>query len=488
MKRFQIAIIGAGVVGSAIARELSWHNVSVCVLEAGSDACSGTSKANSGVIHSGINSKPGSLKARFCVDGNYLIQVMAGELGIETRMVGKLVVARKAAELAEVERLKKVGEENGVPGLLILNAEEAKEREPNIECEAALWVPTAGIILPYQFTIALAECAAINGVQFMLDTPVTGLSKNEDGFIIQTPKGEFEADLVINTAGVNCGRISEMIEKVGFEVHPCRGEYLVLDKAYEDLVNSMIYPVPPEGGGFLGIHITPTIEGNILLGPSAEHVEDGEDVRTTASVMKMLLDDARKIIPSIPNNGAINTYAGMRCKLSETEWSDYLIGESDQTPGLFHLAGIESPGLTAAPAIAMHVAGWVASKIELGEKGGWIRSIDRIARFSSMTEEERKKAITDNPAYGRIVCRCEHVSEAEIISALDNPLGARTIAGVKYRVRAGMGRCQGGFCTQHIVRIMEQEFGMKPEQIKLKSNGSNLFTGKTREQGCDGNE
>ena len=482
MKNFQVAIIGGGVIGSAIAWELSKYKLDVVVFEMGSDVASGASKANSGVVHSGINSAPSSLKARFCVEGNKMFQSLADDLSFPVRWVGKCVIAKNEEELSELKRLKQVGMDNSVPGLEIKDGSEINES--NVSCHAALWVPTAGITLPYEFTIALAENAAENNVKFLLETKVTGLKKQKNGFLIKTTKGDFNSEIVVNAAGLNCREIVSMLEEPDFQVYPCRGEYLVLDKKYSSLVNSMIYPVPVKELGVLGVHITPTIEGNILLGPSAEFIDDAEDKRTTKEMMKTLLKEAREIIPAIPDKAVINAYSGMRCKLAslkEGGWADYQIEEGKQTPGLINLLGIESPGLTAAPAIAKEVTKMISQSIKLKTKNNFKSRRVKGKRFSEMTPQEQSILIKKDDRWGRIVCRCEHVTEAEVIEALSNPLGARTLSSVKYRCRAGMGRCQGGFCTQHIVRIMEGQFNIDVKDMKLKSPDSNLFYGRTRE-------
>lgn len=484
MKNFHVAIVGGGVIGSAIAWELSKYKIDVVVFEKGSDVASETSKANSGVIHSGINSPTSSLKSRFCVEGNQMLQPLADKLGFPLKMVGKYVIAKNEEETKELERLKKVGKDNGVPGLEIKDGSEVKSKEPNVPCVKALWVPTAGIILPYKFTIALAENAAINKINFLLETEVKNLQKKENSFLIKTNKGEFQSQILINAAGLNCHNIVSMLEKPDFQVYPCRGEYLVLDKNYSNLITSMVYPVPPKKFGVLGVHITPAIEGNILLGPSAEFIDDAEDKRTTKEMMKTLLDEARELIPNLPEKAVINAYSGIRCKLASPEkggWADYRIEESKQTPGLINLLGIESPGLTGAPAIAKEIVRMISKSIELKSKTDFKTRKLMEKRFSQLTPKEQSELIKKNEKYGRIICRCEHVTEAEVIQALSNPLNAQTLSAVKYRCKAGMGRCQGGFCTQHIIRIMEEQFNIDPKKIKLKSPDSNLFYGRTRE-------
>ncbi|MFO7677783.1 MAG: NAD(P)/FAD-dependent oxidoreductase [Thermoplasmatota archaeon] len=483
MKNFQVAIIGGGVIGCAIAWELSKYNVDVILFEKGCDVASVTSKANSGVIHSGINSKIGSRKADFCVKGNSMFQNLANQLGFQLKWIGKLVIAKNQNEVKELYHLKKTGETNNVAGLKIIEGSEINQKEKYVCGEKALWVPTAGIILPYEFTIALAENAVENNVNIKLETTVKEIKKHDDYFQIITNKGIFHVRLVINAAGLQCKNIVSMLEDPDFDVYPCRGEYLILDTSYSFLANSMIYPIPDKKLGVLGVHITPTIEGNILLGPSAEYIDDPDDTSTTKEMMKTILDEAKKIIPCITSKSVISAYSGIRCKLAPAKpgsWADYRIEESKNTPGLINLIGIESPGLTAAPAIACEVASMISKYITLKKKKKFVYISNKRERFSQLTINEKDHLIQKDKRYGRIICRCEHVTEKEVIDALSNPLGATTLSSVKYRCRAGMGRCQGGFCTQHIVRIMQQHCTMDIKDMKLKSPQSYLFERKSR--------
>jgi len=487
MKRLQVAIIGGGVIGSNIAFELSKYDLDIAVFEKGIDVCSEISKANSGVIHSGINSSHGSLKAKYCVEGNKCFNILSKKLGFSLRFVGKYVIAKKDKEIKELEKLKESGKKNNVPDLKIHDKKIVKKKEPNVSCNAALWVPTAGIILPYEFTIALAENAAINNVKFYLKTKVTDLKKQKDGFLIKTNKGDFKSDIIVNAAGIACREIFSMLEEPDFKVFPCRGEYLVLDKNYSNLINSMIYPVPDKEMGVLGVHITPTIEGNILLGPSAEFIDDPYDKRTTKKNMEVLYSEAKEIVPNLPKKSVINAYSGIRCKLAPPEeggWADYRIFDSRQNPGFINLLGIESPGLTSAPAISKEVKSMIDKHLDLKPKKGFkTKKIKK--RFSELSYEQQSNLIKKDRRWGRLVCRCEHVTEAEVINALNNPLGARSLSSVKYRCRAGMGRCQGGFCTQHIIRIMENEFDEDVKKMRLSSPKSNLFYGRNREVNDD---
>jgi glycerol-3-phosphate dehydrogenase len=404
------------------------------------------------------------------------------------KWIGKYVIAKNEEETEELERLKKVGEKNSVPGLEIKDGKDVKTKEPNVSCYKALWVPTAGIISPYELTISFAENAATNNVNFFLETKVTDLQKKDDKFFIKTNNGSYQSQILVNAAGLNCKEIFSMLEKPDFNVYPCRGEYLVLDKNYSGLIKSMIYPVPVKELGVLGVHITPTIEGNILLGPSAEFIDDSNDKRTTKEMMKTLFSEAKEILPTLPEKAVINAYSGIRCKLASPEQggsADYRIEESKQTPGFINLLGIESPGLTAAPAIAKEITKMISKHIDLRTTTDFKARIIKKKRFPEMSLKEQSDLISKDERWGRIVCRCEHVTEAEVIKALSNPIGAQTLSSVKYRTRAGMGRCQGGFCTQHIIRIMEEQFKIDVNKMKLKSSNSNLFFDRTRKKEND---
>jgi glycerol-3-phosphate dehydrogenase len=399
-----------------------------------------------------------------------MFQKLADMLGFQLKWVGKWVIAKNKHEERRLKRLQNVGIINNVSGLEIIDGLEVEKKEPNVSCYKALWVPTAGIVLPYEFTIALAENAAENNIKFI--------------FIIQTNKGNFQAQIVVNAAGLNCREIVDMIEVPDFQVYPCRGEYLVLDKIYSYLVNSMIYPIPGKEFGVLGVHITPTVEGNILVGPSAEFIIDADDKSTTQNMMNTLIKEAKEIIPALPDKAVINAYSGVRCKLASEKsggWTDYRIEESKLTVGLINLLGIESPGLTAAPAIAQEIRKMISKHIKLEIKKEFKSKRAHRKRFSEISIKEKANLIKKDKRWGRIVCRCEQITEAEVINALSNPLGARSLSVVKNRCRAGMGRCQGGFCTQHIVRIMEEHFNICIDDMKLKTPNSYLFDRRTRE-------
>jgi glycerol-3-phosphate dehydrogenase len=413
---------------------------------------------------------------------------LAQELKFPLKWVGKYVIAKNDNEIKYLKNLKNQGIRNYVPSLELQDRKIISIKEPNINCIKALWVPTAGITLPYQFNIALAENSVKNGVNFFLETAVKNIKKHNNFFLIETNKGEFQSEIIINAAGLNCRNIVNMLEEPDFNIYPCKGEYLVLDKNFSSLINSMIYPIPDMEKGVLGIHITPTIDGNILLGPSAEFIDNEDDTSTSEEKMKLILNEAKEIIPSLTKKLIINSYSGVRCKLKSLEnggLEDFRIEESKNTSGLINLLGIESPGLTAAPAIAKEIINIIKNSLKLEKKNKFYPYNKEYIRFSEMSDINRSLIIKKNENFGRIICRCENVSEFEVIEALSNPLDAKVLSSVKYRCRAGLGRCQGGFCTQHIVRIMEKDFNIDINELKLKSPKSKLFVGRIREKKYD---
>ncbi len=474
---FDVVIVGGGVVGCAIARELSKFQVRVCVVERGGDVASGTSKANSGVIHSGINSKPGSLKAKMCMEGNSVLPTLAGELNVPVAITGKVVIARDDSELKRLEESRSWGAANGVPDMKMLDEKNIREIEPNIVGKYGLWVPTAGIVPPYSLTIALAENAADNGVRFLLNAEVTDINVKEDSFRVDTTRTSLRARCVVNSAGLHCDDVARMVGFEEYAVKPCRGEYHVLDKRYACLISRPVYPVPPVEANVLGVHLTTTLEGNILLGPSAEFIADKDDVRTTREVMEQLIREAKELLPILPLDGFIKSYAGIRCKLVDKharEMTDFIIEEKPE--GFINLMGIESPGLTGSPAIANRVVKMLGENISLKRKVSFNPKGRKYTRVANLPKDERAKLVKLNPAYGEVVCRCEEVTRGEVEEALANPLGAKTLDAVKYRCRAMMGRCQAGFCGPRIAQIMEEHLKLRPAEVCLKDASSYLFT------------
>lgn len=478
MERYDILIVGCGVVGACIGRELSRYRVNVAILEKEGDVACGISGKNSGVVHSGFDPPPGSLKARLNVEGNRIFGDLCSELDVPFARPGKFVVARNRDEIDELRVLKERAARNGVEGVEIITESELREREPNVRGVAAMFVPTSGITSPYLLNIALAENALENKVRIFLNTEVKGIMRKGTGFIVKTKRGKFWASFVINAAGLYSDKIARMVGIDRYRLYPCRGEYHVLDKRSGDLLHSLIYPVPPKDSGGKGIHITPTVDGNLLIGPSAEYVRSKKDLRTTMRVMKRLLKEAKVFCPSLQERDIIASFSGIRPKLLPPRrpgFTDFIIEEDK---GFINLVGIESPGLTAAPAIARMVTWMVDKKEGLRKRDDFNPKRKGIKRLHGLSFEEKRRLIQKDPDYGEIVCRCEGVSRREIIQAINNPLGVRTLSGIKYRSRAMMGRCQGGYCMPRIVEILNGIF--PDEEITLKGGGSYLFSGRLR--------
>jgi glycerol-3-phosphate dehydrogenase len=478
----EVLVIGGGVIGCAIARELAKYKIETVLLEKETDVGSGVSKANSGVLHTGLYYPRGSLKAKLCVEGRLMFPELTHQLDVPCSLLGKHVIARTEAELADLEGLKAVGEGNGVKGLKIISGEELKKREPHLDALYALCSPVAGIVSPSLFTIGLAENALNNGVKVHVNTRVSAIKHVNSGYCVTTNQGVFHADIVVNSAGLFADRISAMIGVEDYKLYPCRGEYLILDKNCRSLINSMVYPVPPKIAGVLGVHLTPTLDGNILIGPSEEFITEREDSRTTKEKIVQLIEGAKSLLPSIPLNQVIYGFSAVRSKITPPEEKgsrDFVIQEDAED--FINLIGMESPGLTSSPAIARLVVQMIKEKMDLEEKTDFNPIRRRITSFSEASRTEQTCLIKVNPAYGEIVCRCEHVSKLEVLEALNNPISEKTISAVKYRTRVGMGRCHGGFCLPKIVEILREEYGLSPEEIKLKNLDSPLFIGETKD-------
>ena len=495
-----VVIIGAGVIGCAVARELARYRLDIIVLEKESDVGQGISARNSGVVHAGFNCEAGTVKAGLCVEGCRRFGDFCEELGVPYRKTGKLVVALDDRDREGLRRLKETGEKNGVEGLEIIETEERIRRlEPNIRGVAAMISPWTAITSPYLLTVALAENALANGVRFFLDTKVTEIrlvTPEPDAestaipgpvparYRVQTMENtgsrEFRTACVINCAGLHADTIAAMAGPCRHTVHPCRGEYFILDKRVSGMLSRPVYPVPRPGEGGLGVHLTTTLEGNILIGPSAEYIEEREDYATTAEVMEKLFREAQALLPQIERQDFIRDYAGVRPKLVSREtggFGDFLMEESACAPGFFNLLGIESPGLTCAPVIGEVVARLLSARLPLVSSGRFQPKRSVRPRFRDLDDVRKAERVRQNPAEGVIVCRCEEVTLAEIREALDNPLGVRTLAGIKYRTRAMMGRCQGGYCMTRIIEEMQEHGGMSPEEIRLGGAGTELFAG-----------
>lgn len=458
-----VIIIGAGVSGCAIARELSRYQLDICVLERESDICEGTSKANSGIVHGGFDAKPGTLKAKLNVLGNSMMDEMSKKLDFEFKRNGSMVVCQNEMGIPALEKLLEQGKENGVKGMKILKREQALELEPNLAdgVYAVLYIPSGGIVCPFGMNIAYAENAAQNGVEFKLGTEVQLIERVGQDYRIQTNQGVFDTKYVINAAGVYADVFHNMVSELKIHIMPRRGDYCLLDKTAGDLVRHTIFQLPTEKGK--GVLVTPTIHGNLLLGPTAIDIEDKEATATTAKGLQEVLEKCTKSVKNIPFKQVITSFAGLR---AHEEHGEFIIGEVEDAKGFIDVAGIESPGLTSAPAIGIYVRDILAEKMELKEKEIFVEERKGIVRFLDLPKEEQNRLLQKNQAYGQIVCRCEQITEGEILDAIHRPLGATTLDGVKRRTRAGMGCCQAGFCTPKVMEILARELHLELKDIR----------------------
>lgn len=474
---FDVIVIGGGVVGGLILRELTKYELSVCMLEKESDVAMGASKANSGIVHAGFDAIPGSLKAKFNVAGNQMMPKLTSELGVKYRNNGSLVVAFSEEEIQTLHALKARGEENGVTGLSILGKEELRALEPNISEQAlsALYAPTGGIVCPYGLTIASVGNAMDNGAKLFLDFEVTKIEKTDSGFIVSSKVGEsVEGKTVINCAGLYSGEIANLIGDT-IAVKGRKGEYILLDRESGDFVSHTLFFTPTKLGK--GILVTQTADNNILLGPTAEEMET-PDLQTSEKGLAFVMEKAKKMCKNPPLYNTITSFAGVR---AYSDRHDFIIEESQTEKGFFHVAGIESPGLTASPAIAKYVVEeLIATRLPLTENKKFNGKREPDDFFKNMSLEEKNALIKKEPAYGKIVCRCEQITEGEILRAIRENPSARDIDGVKRRTRSGMGRCQGGFCQPYIVEILAKEYNLSLTEITKSGKGSNLLTGVTK--------
>lgn len=486
MNEYDIIIIGAGVVGNAIARELSRYDLDIAVIEKELDVSMGTSSRNSGVLHSGIHYKPGTLRAKLNVKGNSMMTDLCNDLKVKINYLGKLTVARDDEEIKSLYDLKAQGEANNVPGLEILDREGMEKIQPNVGGIKALFSPSTGIICPYSLTIALAENAYANGCHFYLGHEVRSIQKNENCFEIKTSESRFRSKVVINSAGLYSADICKMVGIEDYTIYPCRGEYLILDKRLEGSLNTLVYPAPHHGKAGLGIHLTNTVSGNILIGPSNEYQTDSEDYACTSEIMALLRKEGHELLPELKTTDFIRSFAGMRPKQTPPEiggFKDFVIESRDDVKGFINLVGIESPGLTCSPAIALKVVDMASTFVSFEKKENFDGTRFGMAGyFNQLPDEEKADMVAQNQDYGEVICRCEQITKKEVLDAISNPLGVKTINGIKYRSRAMMGRCQGGFCLPKIVQILEKEFGYNPEDYLLKSRKSPLFMGKMRQE------
>lgn len=479
---YDVIIIGAGITGASIARELSKYKLKIAVIDKASELPAGASRANSSMIHGGFDDKPGTIKAKFCVPGNKLWHKLKHELDVHINECGSYVCAFNEEEIKHLEKLLEQGKINGSPGVEIISGEKLREKEPNVSGEivAALWSPEAGIINNFEAVNAMIESAETNGAKLFLETQATGLilddKKNIKG--ITTNKGEFLAPVVINASGVHSGEIASWAGDTSFKIIPTKGEYFLLDRTTQGFIHSFLFACPSKAGK--GITVLQTAEGNLMSGPTATEQEDPEDRATTPEGLAEVLKGARRLVPKFPVNLNITTFAGVR---ANTESGDFEISALKSPRGFVNAAGIKSPGFTSAPAIAEYIAELLkeelADRITLTPNDKFIPERKNIPRFLYLDMDTRKKLAEKDPSYSQIVCRCETVTEGQVIEAIRR--GARTITAVKMMTRAGTGRCQGGFCCPRVAEILSRELGLNLDEITRHGGESKLLVGKTKE-------
>ena len=474
---FDVIVIGGGVIGGLILRELTKYQLNVGLVEKSSDVAMGQSKANSGIVHAGFDAPVGSLKAKFNVEGNKMMESVCADLGVKFRRNGSLVVAFSEEEIFTLQALKERGEQNGVEGLEIINQAQLRAMEKNIseEAIAALYAPTGGIVCPYELTIAAIGNAMDNGASLKTDFIVTAIEKMENGYLIKSEDGqEISTKFVINCAGLHSGKVAEMVGDTDIQIGARKGEYILLDRESGDFVAHTLFCTPTKLGK--GILVTQTVDNNILLGPTAE--EGNDSTETSANGLAFVIEKAKKMCKNVPLFNTITSFAGVR---AFSDRRDFIIEESKAAKGFIHCAGIESPGLTSAPAIAQYVVetlvgGMVALKKNKAFNG--TRTPDYF--FKNLSTEEKNELIKKDPSYGKIVCRCEQVTEGEILRAIRENPPAKDIDGVKRRTRSGMGRCQGGFCQPYVAELIAKEGGMSLTNVTKSGKGSNLLMGVTK--------
>lgn len=478
MRMYDVVVVGAGITGTFIARELSRYNMKIALIDASSDVANGTTKANSAIVHAGYDAVEGSLKARFNVRGNALYENICKELHVPFKRIGSLVLAFSEQEMETIKELYDRGIRNGVDAMDILSKEDVLKMEPNLSPNlfGALHARSAGIVGPWELAIALAENAVENGVELMLNRPVKGIEKMAEGYELITPEGKLTSKMIINCAGVYADEINNMVNSATFEIKPNAGEYNLFDKSMGTLVNSVIFRCPSAAGK--GVLVAPTVHGNLIMGPTAMAVEDKDDVSTTYEGLMHINDLSKETLKEISFKNVITSFTGLRAK---TAGGDFIVEETEESPGFYNVAGIDSPGLTAAPAIAEYVL-----ELILGKNGGYELKADFITNrkpnihFMELSTEEKAELISKDPSFGRIICRCENITEGEIVDVIRRNAGATSVDAVKRRARPGSGRCQGGFCAPRVMEILANELNVEISNVVKDGPESRILIGKTK--------
>jgi len=479
LNMLDVAIIGCGITGAAAAYELSKYQLNIAVFERENDVSEGTTKANSAILHAGYDPKPGTLMARTNVEGVRLAAEICRDLDVPYKKTGSLVVAFSDGDLPTLRKLYDRGLQNGVPGLKILSAAQTLKMEPGLspDIRGALYAPTAAVVNPWEYALAMAETAARNGAAMHFSCGVSGIRKTKNGFALTTPKGTFEAKTILNAAGLEADRLHEMAGEKEFTIKASKGEYYILDKEEGGRVSRVVFQCPTEQGK--GVLVSPTVHGVLIVGPNAQKTQDREDLSSTAEGLGFVAEKALLTVPGLDFSKSIRNFSGLR---AASDTGDFIIAESKSLKGFFNLAGIKSPGLSSAPAIAKMAAELLLKAgLNFKPKETFINR-RRVVRIAGLSPREINRLAGGNPAYGRVVCRCETVTEGEILDALRGPIPPRTLDAVKRRCGAGLGRCQGGFCGPRVLEILSRELGLPPEEVFLDRDGSFIVLGDNRKE------
>ncbi len=473
---YDVAIIGAGVVGSSLAYYLSQYDISTLILEASNDVSNGTSKANTAIIHAGYDPMVGTLMAKYNVEGSLLMKDLCSKLDVPYINNGAMVLAFSDEELEHINKLYQRGIDNGVKDLSVLNTEQVLKLEPNItkNVKGALLAKTSSIVSPWELTYALALTAVKNGVELKLNNKVTAITKENDIFTITTDKSQYQSKYIFNASGIYADKVHELIGKKEFTITPVRGQYYLLDKSQGNKCSHTLFQCPNALGK--GVVVSPTVHGNLIVGPDAETIGN-EDKSTTSSGLAYVKEKATKSIDSLNYGENIRNFAGIRAK---SDREDFIVEESKSVTNFFNLAGMASPALSSAPAIALAAVEWLLSKEKINKKENYITERKK-SRFNKLSAEEKNKLIKKDPSYGRIICRCETITEGEILACIDSEIPPASIDGVKRRTNSGMGRCQGGFCSEKIAMILMDRLGLKYNEILQDEQGSYILSSEAKE-------
>ena len=481
--KYDVLVIGAGIIGACVLQELSKFQLKIAVIDKENDAAEGTTKANSAIVHAGYDPVPGTKMALHNVRGNRMVKDLCERYHVAYKECGSLVIATDEDEVKSVEKLYARGVENGVPGIRILSAEETKAIEPNLRENilCSLYAPTAGVVNPWELCIALTETAVKNGADHYFGQAVTDIKREADGYAVTLADGTvLYTSYLVSAAGIYADRIHEMLAPADFTITPGKGEYFLLDKNQGHLVEHVIFQCPSKAGK--GILVSPTVHGNLIVGPDRTDGTEREDYSVEADHLREIREISKKTCDKVDFRQSIRNFAGLRA-ISGIE--DFIIREIDGCPGAIELAGIQSPGLSSSPSIALEAVELLEKAgLKLNKKEHFIDSRE-IVRMKELSPEERQKKIAENPLYGRIICRCESITEGEIVDALKSPIAPPTVDAVKRRTGAGMGRCQGGFCLPRVLEIIARERGIDPAAVQKDKDGSFILLARSGEEDAE---